>query len=260
MKNIILIIFNIILISRLSIGQTMKIHTSTGMDAYNLADIDSITFSTSNDTVGTVTDIDGNIYQTIKIGNQWWMAENLKVTHYRNGDVIPNVTDGIAWQGLSSGAYCIYDNDSLNVANYGLLYNWYAIGDTRNIAPVGWHVPTDEEWKQLEIYLGMSQEEADTTNLRGTDEGGKLKETGTAHWFSPNTGATNESGFNALGGGYRSATHGYYYSMKQFGNWWSATEDSVSYAWNRSLTYSSSQVIRFANTERNGFSIRCVKD
>ena len=150
---------------------------------------------------GTVTDIDGNTYQTVKIGDQWWMAENLKVTCYRNGDAIPNITDGTTWASLSTGAYCEYNNDINNVATYGRLYNWYAVTDSRNIAPAGWHVPSDAEWKQLEMYLGMSQSEADATGWRGTDEGGKLKEVGTMHWNSPNTGATNESGFTALPGG-----------------------------------------------------------
>lgn len=124
----------------------MSIHTSNGTDAYNLADIDSITFDVSNDTTtGTVTDIDGNVYQTIKIGNQWWMAKNLKVTHYRNGEAIPNITNDSEWINLSTGAYCAYNNDNGNIATYGLLYNWYTVVDSRNIAPSGWHVPTDDE-------------------------------------------------------------------------------------------------------------------
>jgi uncharacterized protein (TIGR02145 family) len=173
---------------------------------------------------GTVTDIDGNVYQTVKIGGQWWMAENLKVTHYRNGEAIPNITSNSEWAGLSSGAYCAYDNNNSNIATYGLLYNWYTVVDSRNIAPAGWHVPTDEEWKQLEIYLGMSQSDADKPGLRGSDEGGKLKETGTAHWHSPNIGATNSSGFSALPGGCRDFNFtGAYEGMGELGNWWSST-------------------------------------
>ena len=103
----------------------------------------------------TVTDYDGNVYQTVLIGDQCWMMENLKVTHYRNGDPIPHVTDGEIWSGLTSGAYCHYDNDEGNVSTYGRLYNWYAVEDSRNIAPDGWHVPTDTEWKQQEMYLGI---------------------------------------------------------------------------------------------------------
>jgi uncharacterized protein (TIGR02145 family) len=106
-----------------------------------------------------VTDYDGNVYQIVLIGGQCWMMENLKVTHYRNGDPIPHVPNIGEWYGLSSGAYCDYNNDPGNVETYGRLYNWYAVDDSRNIAPEGWHVPTDDEWKQLEMYLGMSQAE-----------------------------------------------------------------------------------------------------
>jgi len=209
---------------------------------------------------GWVTDIDGNLYQTIKIGNQWWMMENLKVTHYRNGDAIPNVTDGSTWSGLTTGAYCNYNNDVNNVATYGRLYNWDAAVDSRNIAPVGWHVPTDEEWKQLEMYLGMSQTEADATGWRGTDEGGKLKEVGTAHWVSPNTGATNESGFSASPGGGRYG-NGYFHNMDLAALFCSSTEGSNYSAWYRSLDYGSSQVYRYDDLSKHyGFSVRCVRN
>ncbi|HUV29537.1 MAG TPA: fibrobacter succinogenes major paralogous domain-containing protein [Acidobacteriota bacterium] len=209
---------------------------------------------------GTVTDIDGNVYQTVTIGTQVWMAENLKVTHYRNGDQIPNVTDGSTWSGLSTGAYCEYDNNPVNVATYGRLYNWYAVDDSRNIAPAGWHVPTDEEWKQLEMYLGMSQAEADAFGWRGTDEGDKLKEAGTSHWISPNAGATNESGFTALPGGYRS-WNGTFSNLGSSAYIWSSTEYSFSYAWTRGLNYGGSQVLRNVNYSRHhGFSVRFVRD
>ena len=111
------------------------------------------------------TDTSGVSYPTIKIGNQDWMAENLKVTRYRNGDEISHVTDNISWNNLSASAYCNYDHDVGNASNYGVLYNWYAVNDSRNIAPIGWHVPTDEEWKTLEMYLGMSQSQADDVGL-----------------------------------------------------------------------------------------------
>jgi uncharacterized protein (TIGR02145 family) len=207
----------------------------------------------------TVTDYDGNTYFTVKIGDQCWMAQNLKVTHYRNGDPIPNVTDAGTWSGLATGAYCNYNDDEGNVAVYGKLYNWYAVDDSRNIAPAGWHVPTDAEWKQLEMYLGMSQAEADQTGWRGTDEGGKLKEADTTHWQSPNTGATNESGFSALPGGDR-GTNGSFYDMGYNAYFWSSTESSSSYAWSRGLSCYNSQVGRDYNDKRYGFSVRCVRD
>lgn len=208
-------------------------------------------------TTGTVTDIDGNTYQTVKIGNQWWMAENLKVTHYRNGDPIPNVTDDTEWDNLTTGAYCNHDNDANNATTYGSLYNWYA-GASRNIAPTGWHVPSDAEWKTLEKYLGMSRSDADDKGFRGTDEGDKLKETGTAHWNSPNTGATNESGFSALPGGYR-----YYYGdfsgMGESAYFWSSAEYDSTSAWLRYLSYYYSEVFRYKYDKQDGFSVRCVR-
>jgi uncharacterized protein (TIGR02145 family) len=133
------------------------------------------------------------------------------------------------------------------------------VNDGRNIAPEGWHVPTDEDWKQPEIYIGMSQADADATGWRGTDEGGKLKEAGTTHWQGPNTGATNESGFTALPGGYRNHD-GYFDVMGDYAFYWSSTEGSSYYAWFRSLYCYISQVYRDYYDKRNGFSVRCVKD
>ncbi|MBN1998490.1 fibrobacter succinogenes major paralogous domain-containing protein [candidate division KSB1 bacterium] len=216
-------------------------------------------FTISSYQTGTVTDIDGNVYKTVKIGDQWWVAENLKVTHYRNGDPIPNVTGSSEWANLSTGATCNYDNNESYVSTYGRLYNWYAVNDSRGLAPAGWHVPTDAEWKQLEMYLGMSQSEADATGWRGTDEGGKLKETGTGHWASPNTGATNESGFSALPGGYRFGG-GTFYGIGFAAYFWSASSGSDDRAWYRSLSCSNSAVYRFGYSRRGGFSVRVVRD
>jgi uncharacterized protein (TIGR02145 family) len=210
-------------------------------------------------------DIDGNIYEIVKIGHQVWMAENLKVTHYRNGDSLPNITSNSEWTHLKTGAYCDYANDADNVPRYGRLYNWYAVNDSRGLAPEGWHVPTDEEWKQLEMYLGMSQSEADGKYLRGTDEGGTLKATGTIEggdglWFSPNTGATNDSGFSALPGGDRYGDYGPFYSLGSLARYWSATELNSYHAWYRRLAYNNSQVYRGNYYKQDGFSVRCVRD
>ena len=204
----------------------------------------SISFATTDIETGTVIDIDGNTYQTVKIGNQWWMAENLKVTHYRNGDAI---------------AYYNYNNDVSNVATYGRLYNWQSVKDSRNIAPTGWHVPSDAEWIQLEMYLGMSQTEANDYSWRGTDEGGKLKEVGTTHWNSPNNGATNESHFSALPGGYR-GIFGQYYNIGNYACFWTSTEFDSDYAWPRELYYEYSGVSRSVSLKQMGYSLRCVKD
>ncbi|PIS27806.1 MAG: hypothetical protein COT43_08625 [Candidatus Marinimicrobia bacterium CG08_land_8_20_14_0_20_45_22] len=204
---------------------------------------------TSSKDTDTVTDIDGNTYQTVKIGEQWWMAENLKVTHYRNGAEIPNITDNTAWSNLSTGAYCDYNNDVNNVITYGRLYNWYAVNDSRNIAPTGWHVPTDAEWQTLVDYLGGESVAV-----------GKMKEMGTTHWQTPNTGATNESGFLALPGGYRygSGACGY---VGGSGYWWSAAESSSYGAWGRGLSCNGSSVARgYYDGKQGGFSVRCVGD
>jgi uncharacterized protein (TIGR02145 family) len=208
---------------------------------------------------GEVYDIDGNKYQIVTIGTQVWMAENLKVTHYRNGEAIPNVTDSSAWYLLLTGAYCEYVNDTNNSATYGRLYNWYAANDSRNIAPAGWHVPSDAEWKQMEMYLGMSQAQADSISFRGNNEGGKLKETGTAHWRNTNVGATNESGFTALPGGYRSSG-GDFHMLHDYALFWMTTKYSTYFAWSRGLYYSNSTINRGNSNNQYGFSIRCIKD
>jgi len=195
-----------------------------------------------------VTDVDGNIYQTVTIGNQVWMAENLKVTHYRNGDPIPHVADFSTWASLSTGAYCAYNNDPVLVADHGRLYNWYAASDSRNIAPAGWHVATDAEWQTLIDYLGGL-----------VVAGGKMKEVGLAHWSSPNAGATNSSGFTALPGGYR-RNDGNFVAKSDYAYFWSSTEYSNGYALFRALSYLDSQIHRYYFPNLDGFSVRCIRD
>jgi len=199
--------------------------------------------------LGELTDQDGNTYQTIQIGNQEWMMENLKVTHYRDGTAIPTGHSNSEWENLSTGAYAVYNDDVSNADTYGYLYNWYAVDDSRNIAPEGWHVPTDDEWQILVDYLGGS-----------SVAGGKMKETGTEHWNSPNTGATNESGFSARPGGYRNYYDGYYYYMGDGGGFRSSTENNSSTAWHRSLNYNNSGVFRAYSSKDTGFSVRCIRD
>ena len=212
----------------------------------------------------TVRDADDNVYKTVKIDNQWWMAENLKVTHYRDGRLIPHVTDAIEWMSSTSGAWCSYNNDEKNVATYGRLYNWYTLIDEAGVAPEGWHVPSDAEWQQLEIYLGMTQEQADSVaRYRGTNEGGKLKEAGTVHWHSPNEGANNESGFSALPGGHRSASSNIFIAFSDYAFFWSTSDGPGPFVFRkvyRTLSYGSSRIYRGVFPEGNGLSIRCVKD
>lgn len=196
----------------------------------------------------TGTDLDGNVYKTVTIGSQIWMAENLKTTMYRNGDPIPNVSEDTDWEYLTTGAYCDYDNNPNNSTTYGRLYNWYAVNDIRNIAPAGWHVPTDDEWTTLITYLGGE-----------LVAGGKLKEFGTTHWIRPNKGASNESGFTALPSGFRSYD-GTFYLIGSSSKWWSTTEVSETRALCRFVYYLYSDVGINSKNKKNGFSVRCIKD
>ena len=206
-----------------------------------------------------VTDIDGNEYEIISIGNQVWMAENLKTTKYKDGTEIPTGYSDSDWSNLSTGAYAVYDNNSSNAGIYGNLYNWYTVDDERGVCPEGFHVPSDEEWKELEIYLGMSESQANSTGDRGTYEGGKLKEAGTVHWFSPNTGATNESGFTALPGGYRHGLSGSFNNLQYNSGFWTSSLSSGG-AWDRFQSHDNSSILRNIYSLPTGFSVRCVRD
>ncbi len=212
---------------------------------------------------GTVTDIDGNVYQTVVIGTQVWMASNLQVTHYANGDSIPIViADSAAWTGLTTGAACSYSNDPGNIASYGRIYNWYAAADPRSLAPAGWHVAVDEEWKQLEVFLGMPVDlVGGMGNRGGSPVGGKLKESGTAHWSCPNTLSTNETGFTAL-------PHGSLDNSPIFSGlgtdllFWTASEFSPgsNAAWGRDMTCNLASIGRNGFAKDYGGAIRCVQD
>jgi len=195
----------------------------------------------------TVTDADGNVYHTVKIGTQTWTVENLKTTHYNDGTAIPLVTDSVAWKNLTTGAYCWYNNSSKYKNTYGALYNWYAV-NTGKLAPAGWHVPTDAEWDTIEALLGGE-----------AVAGGALKDTGTVYWKSPNTGATNSSGFSALPGGSR-GYNGAFDGVGTNGSWWSAAADGASDACNRYLYYGSSALGRDVDDESCGFSVRLLRD
>jgi uncharacterized protein (TIGR02145 family) len=193
-----------------------------------------------------VSDIDGNTYETVKIGSQIWMSENLKTSKYRDGSPIPTNLDDVKWANTSSGAYAIYNNDPANNSTYGKLYNWYAVTDRRDLCPTGYHVPSDEEWSILENFLGG-------TNVAG----GKMK-TATG-WKSPYVKATNESGWSGLPGGYRT-NNGVYSSVTYYGYWWSTAESSSSSSWYRYLGMDNGNSIRYSYNNQAGFSVRCLMD
>jgi uncharacterized protein (TIGR02145 family) len=205
-----------------------------------------ISFRTWN--ILKVIDLDDNLYHTVTIGTQMWLVENLNVTHYRNGDAIQWKPDNAEWESLTTGAFVPYDNNSSYSAEYGKLYNWFAVNDDRNIAPVGWHVSTDDDWTELADYLGDN-----------ATAGGKLKEAGLEHWLEPNLGATNETGFSALPGGFREYGGNFDY-INWGGGWWTSTEDNPNDAWIRYLDYGATDVWRALEDKRYGRSVRCVKD
>ncbi len=197
----------------------------------------------------TVTDVDGNVYKTIKIGTQTWMAENLKTTKYRDKSPITDGTVTTTWVNNTDGAYCNYFGDAANGENYGHLYNWYAVVNTKNLAPEGWHVPSEAEFETLIAYVKNG-------TLTQTEISNALRETGITHWESPNTGATNSTGFTALASGYRNVDGTYFY-LKVEEDFWSSGTDSTYGV----LAYFDSNTSSMDSApKRYGLSIRCVKD
>ena len=228
-------------------------------------------FTTADTLPLIITDIDNNIYGTIKIGNQIWMASNLMVTRWPDGNLIPRVEDQVAWYEFSlySQAYCWYENYAATGTIYGALYTWPAAmyimgedeiesGNVQGVCPDGWHLPDDSEWKELEMYLGMSGTEVDLEKWRGTNEGGKLKHAGTQFWESPNSGSTDEFGFCALPSGWRDGA-GYFKNLGTATRFWSSSLRG-DYAWARQLDYNSSRIYRDTKGLYEGIAVRCIKD
>jgi uncharacterized protein (TIGR02145 family) len=197
---------------------------------------------------GLLTDIDGNTYKTVVIGDQLWMAENLKATSLNDGTEIAVIADSAMWENLSTPAFCWYNNDAASFSGtYGALYNAYTI-NTGKLCPAGWHIPEKKEWLVLREFLGDS-----------VNGGAKLKETGTIHWLSPNKGATNSSGFTALGAGIR-YFEGTFASILSYTAFWSATETGNDEEWYIGLYYAKTSFIMDFRNKKHGFSIRCLKD
>ena len=209
-----------------------------------------------NLTYGTMTDQEGNVYKTIVIGTQEWMAENLNTSIYRNGEAIPTGLSNGEWLNTintQQGAWAYYNNDASYACPYGKLYNWYACVDGRQLCPVGWHVPTDGEWTDLTDYLDGE-----------VVAGGKMKTTGTIEgatglWIGPNEAATNSSGFSGAPGGIRGSNGGYGV-IGDYGYWWSSSEHETSSAWNRGLSHDTGPAYRNDNLKQSGFSVRCLRD
>ncbi len=202
-----------------------------------------------------------NPFEEIKIGDQVWMDRNLDVIHFRNGDEIPHARTDREWrQAAERGepAWCYYNNDPENGALYGRLYNWFAITDPRGIGMEGWRVPDDDDWKKLEMSLGMSSAQAEQLEWRGTDQGNQLRQEGVRLWRAPNAGANNRSGFTALPGGYRQPG-GVFETIGVYGSWWTSTAFDDNNAYYRDLSASSPRVFRGAYPKGCGFSVRLVK-
>ena len=202
-----------------------------------------------------VKDVDGNTYNTIEIGSQVWMDQDLKTTRFNDGIDIPEVKEYEAWSKLSNPAFCWYNNDSTTRKDYGALYNWFAVG-TGKLCPEGWHIPSDDEWNVLHSYL---------RRLELT--GGSLKESSDKFWRKPNEGATNETGFTALPAGYRSYNGtfnlqraGIYWWSSTRSQWWQSTDSTTSISFQRNLYYKSEKLSRNVAEMNNGFCVRCIKD
>ncbi len=195
-----------------------------------------------------ITDYDGNVYPTKKIGTQVWMTENLRTTHYSDGEAIPEIKDDSLWTDLTTGAYCINNNEKSNSKQYGYLYNWYVVPNAKKVCPAGWRVPSANDWKKLETYLGGPG-----------ISGGRMKEAGAGKWADPNINADNSSGFTGLPGGSRNPD-GTFNTPGESGEWWTTTEFSPTTAWHRRLYNNVGFIDNIYALKAEGFSVRCMKD
>lgn len=223
------------------------------VNKYNVnTEVDSVIFYKPTKATSTVTDKDGNVYPIVTIGTQTWMAENLRTTKYNDGTAITLVTDNSIWWNNYDNTskipmMCWYGNDKTTYAanKYGALYNWYVV-NTGKLCPASWHVPSDAEWNTLATYLGGE-----------SVSGGKLK--ATTNWTSPNTGATNSTGFTALPAGTRYLS-GAFSNVGLTGFWWSVTFGSTNYAWGRAIDNTGANIYKVNNNQEVGLSVRCIKD
>ena len=254
---------------------TMEVVLQNGtIESHSISDIQNVNFASAehscgadsvhnpNLNYGTMTDQEGNVYKTIVIGSQEWMAENLKTSIYRNGDTIANLSE-IEWISNSStqiGAWAFYNNDIQYECPYGKLYNWYVVADPRHVCPAGWHVPTDLEWNELIGYIDPSYIPDVLNGIQSSIAGGKMKTMSSQYWTSPNNSATNESGFSGLSSGNRGSETASFDNIGSVGIWWSFSESGVYFAWKRLLNFNSGASYRSPGDKDNGFSVRCLKD
>jgi len=237
---------------------------STGL-AYG----NEVTFRTND---SPVTDIDGNVYPTVVIGEKIWMTKNLEVTRYANGILVPHIPEDFWWDSLrvNEPGFCYYLNSTAYRNDYGALYSWSAavngqdsidpeLEPIQGVCPDGWHLPSDGDWKELEIFLGMSEQEADSTGWRG-NIGGKLKSIGNEYWLTPNKGATNETRFTAMPAGDR-FPKGEFFNLRYSTFYWTSSNYDTDYAWARALGYLVTSMYRgHQDSKEFGFSVRCVRD
>ncbi len=244
----IIIALVLLLLSELCLSQQINIYYKDGVKkVIQVSLIDSMTVSVVIDSA--FADIDGNVYKSVVIGTQEWMAENLNVSRYRNGDEIHEVSDSVRWGDLDHGAFCAYHNAPSLAKIYGKLYNFYATVDERHLCPTGWHVPTDTEWSTLLAYLGG-----------GMVAGGKMKEADHAHWTPPNIDATNESGFTALPAGNRLSDCGCFNYLESYAFYWTSSKMPANRAWGYYIRNRNAIIERNYYGRANGFSVRCLKD
>ena len=238
-------------------NSTTNSNTTNNPNSVVCVDNPSINFISIGSPIGKLDsclkDVDGNVYKTVTIGTQTWMAENLKTSRYNDGTSIPNVKDSLEWIKLTTGAWCFYNNNEKNNVKYGKLYNWYTVSTAtngnKNVCPTGWHVPTDAEWSVLTDYLGGE-----------SLAGGKMKEVGITSWDSPNTGTSNVSLFSSIPSGYRSLSgNGAFFKLGKNSSWWSIDSEQIDWAWAKSVT-DKNDCYRDDRSKKSALSIRCLKD
>jgi uncharacterized protein (TIGR02145 family) len=228
---------------------------------------DIVSFIIDNRSAGTIQDIDDNIYNTIAIGDQIWMNENLKVTHYQDGSPIENIISKTEWRNSSSGALCDYNNDPLNQEIYGKLYNWFALEDSRNICPTGWHIPTHQETNELELYLienGYNYDGGTYNNaLAKSLASGYGWQSSSDFGVPGNTdypAKINASGLTVLPGGYRDKNGVFHYAGSSGFLWDLGGDYNDTLAWYRNIDFRSVEAERFTASKLCGMSVRCIKD